>query len=155
MISIGTKAPEFRLPDTARTDRALSEFSGKKTVIAFFPGAFTGVCDREMCTFRDSMDELNKLDASVVGISVDSPFVNGAFAAKYNLTFPLLSDYNRNVIDLYGVGLPDFAGLSGYKVAQRSVFIVDDAGVVRFKWIAPNPGVEPDYEEVRRELARI
>ena len=131
MIEVGTPAPDFTLVDTMREAKSLQDFKGRSTVLAFFPGAFTGVCEKELCTFRDSMAELNDLNANVVGISVDAPFSNGAFAERNALQFPLLSDYRREAVESYGVALPDFAGMSGYTAAQRSVFILDAEGVVR------------------------
>ena len=155
MIEVGTPAPDFTLVDTTREAKSLQDFKGRSTVLAFFPGAFTGVCEKELCTFRDSMAELNDLNANVVGISIDGSFSNGAFKDRNALQFPLLSDYRREAIEAYGVALPDFAGMPGYTAAQRSVFILDAEGVVRYKWIAENPGIEPNYDEVKAELAKL
>ncbi len=154
MVTVGTSAPQFTLLDTERAKRALAEFAGKKVLLAFYPGAFTGVCDKEMCSLRDAMAEFNSLDAQVVGISVDSPFANKAFKEKYQLAFPLLSDFDRSVIRSYGVELQNFAGIDGYNVAQRSVFILDRNGKVAWKWVAEKPGIEPDYAAVRDALAK-
>lgn len=128
---------------------------GKRTILAFFPGAFTGVCTREMCTFRDSMQALQGLEAQVVGISVNDPFTNKGFAEVNNLQFPLLSDYTRETIKKYDVVQVDFGGLKGYNTAKRSVFALDKNGVVRYKWVSDDPGKEPDYEEIKRQVARI
>ncbi|HXG39095.1 MAG TPA: peroxiredoxin [Bacteroidota bacterium] len=154
-VQVGSKAPSFTLVDTDKKPRSLSEFQGKKLVLAFFPGAFTGVCTKEMCALRDSMSRLNELDAQVVGISVDSPFANKGFAEKNNLQFPLLSDYTRTAVKAYGVELPNFAGLEGYTVAQRSVFVLDKDGIVRYAWVAENPGIEPNYEELTKAVSSI
>ncbi len=152
---VGDKAPAFTLTDTDKIPRSLSEFLGKNTVLAFFPGAFTGVCTKEMCTFRDSMSNFSTLNAQTVGISVDGPFANKAFATQYNLQFPLLSDYNREVVKLYGIELGNFAGLPGYIAAKRSVFVLDKAGVVRYSWISDSPGVEPNYAEITKALEAV
>lgn len=154
MVNVGTTAPQFTLKDTDRVPRSLGEFAGKKLLLAFYPGAFTGVCDKEMCTLRDSMAEFNSLEAEVIGISVDSPYANKAFKEKYQIAFPLLSDFDRSVIRMYGVELQDFGGLAGYSVAQRSVFILDREGKVTWKWVAERPGIEPNYPEVREALAK-
>lgn len=154
-VVVGKLAPDFTLPDTERKLKKLSEFRGKKLVLAFFPGAFTSVCTKEMCTFRDSMARLNELKAQVVGISVNDPFSNKGFVEKNLLTFPLLSDYNREVVRLYDIELKDFAGLKGYSVAKRSVFILDKNGVVRYRWVSEDPGMEPNYEEVKKMLEKI
>jgi len=126
---------------------------GKKTVLAFFPGAFTGVCTKEMCTFRDSMQALGELEAQVVGISVNDPFSNKAFAEANRLQFPILSDYTRETVKRYDVFHENFAGLKEYTAAKRSIFILDDKGIVRYKWISEDPGKEPNYEEIKSKLA--
>ena len=154
-VQVGDKAPEFTLVDTDKKPRSLSEFLGKKTVLVFFPGAFTGVCTKEMCTFRDSMSRFNEVDAQIVGICVDAPFSNKAFATQNNLQFPILSDYGRSTVKAYGIVLDDFAGLKGYAAAKRSVFILDKGGVIRYAWISDNPGVEPNYDEVSKALSSI
>ncbi len=154
-VEVGQQAPEFTLYDTDRKERSLSEFKGQNVVLAFFPGAFTGVCTTEMCTFRDRLEQFNTLSAQVLGISVDGAMAQKAFSDQNNLNFPVLSDFQRKVVAQYGVELPNFAGMEGYVAAQRAVFVVDKAGVVQFKWVAPNPGVEPDYDEVKDAVAKL
>jgi len=149
-IDVGQKAPDFTLPDTNLKPRRLSEFFVKNVVLAFYPGAFTSVCTKEMCVFRDSLAKLSDLKAQVIGISVNDPFSNKAFAEANRLNFPLLGDYNREVVRLYDVAATDFAGLKGYTAAKRSVFIIDRKGNVRYKWVSENPRVEPNYEEIER-----
>ncbi len=151
-IEINSKAPDFKLFDTDRKERSLNEFKGKKVVLAFFPGAFTGVCTKEMCAFRDSMSNLNNLNAQVIGISVDAPFSNKAFSEANNLNFPILSDYTRKVSEAYGGLYNDFIGLQGYSASKRSVFVIDQSGVVRYKWITEEPGKEPPYDEITNIL---
>lgn len=152
MIDLGNKAPDFKLFDTDRKERSLNEFKGKKVVLAFFPGAFTGPCTKEMCTFRDSMANLNNLNAQVIGISVDAPFSNKAFSDANKLNFPILSDYTRNVSQKYGGVYNDFVGLQGYSASKRSVFVIDQTGVVKYKWVSEDPGKEPPYEEITKIL---
>jgi peroxiredoxin len=98
------------------------------------------------------MARFNELNAQVVGISVDSPFANKAFASQNNLQFPLLSDFARSTVKAYGIVLDDFAGLTGYSAAKRSVFVLDKEGVVRYSWISDNPGVEPNYDEITKAV---
>jgi peroxiredoxin len=155
MVSIGEKAPSFNLINHKREAVSLEQFLGKKVVLAFFPAAFTGVCEKELCTFRDSLAELNQADGTVLGIAVDAPFSNAAFAEKNKLNFPILSDYTRAAVQAYGVAHDDFAGMPGYTAAKRSVFVVDREGVVRYAWVGPNPGVEPDYAEVKKAVAAL
>jgi peroxiredoxin len=154
-VTVGNKAPDFTLVDADRKPRSLKEFQGKNIVLAFFPGAFTGVCTKELCTFRDSMSRFNELNAQVLGISVDAPFANKAFATQNNLQFPLLSDYSRTALKAYGIVHEGFAGLDGYSAAKRSVFVVDKSGTVRYAWISDNPGVEPNYDEVTKALSAL
>jgi len=154
-ISVGQKAPDFTLPDTELKPRRLRDFLDNKVVLAFYPGAFTSVCTKEMCTFRDSIAKLSDVKAQVVGISVNDPFSNKGFAERNMLNFPLLSDYNREVVGLYGVAAKDFAGLKGYTAAKRSIFIVDRERTVRYVWISEDPRAEPNYEEIERVLEEI
>lgn len=151
-LNVGDKAPDFTLPDTERKARSLSEFMGRKTVLAFFPGAFTSVCMKEMCALRDSLSRPGELNAQVVGISVDSPFANKAFAIQNNLSFPLLCDYGRKIVKLYQVALADFAGLRGYTAAKRAVFVLTEDGIIKYKWVSDDPGVEPNYDEIMNAL---
>jgi peroxiredoxin len=154
-IKVGDKAPDFSLPDTSLKVRKLKDFVGKKVVLAFFPGAFTSVCTKEMCTFRDSLARFNDLKAEVIGISVNDPFSQKGFANDNELTFTLLSDYNRDVVKLYGVAATDSLGLKGYTSAKRSVFVLDSKGIVRYAWVSEDPRVEPNYKEVEEALAKI
>jgi len=152
MVEIGEKLPDFTLMDMDFKKRSLKEWRGQKLVLAFFPGAFTGVCKKEMCTLRDDLAKLEKLNAQVVGISVNDPFSLKGFHEDNSLNFPLLSDYTRETVKAYGVELKDFAGLKGYNVAQRSIFIADGDGVLRWKWVSNDPGVEPKYTDIERQL---
>jgi len=151
-LTVGSKAPDFTLVDTDRKPRSLKEFTGKRVVLAFFPGAFTGVCTKEMCTIRDAMASFNAMAAQVVGISIDSPFANKAFVDQNKLAFPVLSDYTKEVSKSYCGLYDDFAGLKGYTAAKRAVFILDAAGIVKNVWICDSPGNEPPYEEITKAL---
>ena len=154
MLNIGEKAPDFVLYDSEKKQRKLSEFltKGRKTILAFFPGAFTGVCTQEMCSFRDMHGELQKLNGVVVGVSVDAPFAQKAFVEKNGLTFPLLCDFKREVIQTYGVVWKNLGGVEGYVCANRAIFLLDDSGKVIFKWVADNPGQLPDFEAIKKAL---
>lgn len=154
MTNVGQTASDFKLLDADKKERSLSEFlvKGHRTILAFFPGAFTGTCTQEFCTFRDMFDELKKMNGELVAISVDSPYASKAFAEKNNFTFPLLCDFNRDVVRKYGVELKDFGGMKGYTAATRAIFVLDDKGKVTYKWAAPNPGVLPNFDEVKKAL---
>lgn len=149
---VGQKAPDFALPDADMKVHKLSDYRGKKTVLAFFPAAESPVCTAEMCTLRDSMDELRDYGAQVLGISVDGPFSNKFFTVNRHLNFPVLSDYDRKVISKYGIVMKNLASLKGYNAAKRSVFILDEQGKVRYRWVSDNPLVEPNYAEIKEFL---
>jgi peroxiredoxin len=155
LLKVGDKAPDFTLPDTNLKQRSLEEFLVGKTVLAFFVGAFTSVCTKEMCRFRDSMARLIDLEAQIVGIAVTDPFSNKAFAEKNRLTFPILSDYKREVTKAYGIELPHFAGLRDYMTAKRAIFILDNEGIVRYRWVSTDPSDEPKYSEIEEFLAKM
>lgn len=148
-VEVGQQVPDVMLVNADRKAVRLRELLGKPTVLAFFPGAFTGVCTKEMCALRDGMAAFNALDAQVIGISVDSPFAQKAFADAHALNFTLLSDYNREAVRAFDVQDPHFAGGTLPGVAMRSVFVLDAKGVVRYKWVAPAQTTEPDYAEVQ------
>lgn len=152
MSLVGKPAPATNLFGMDKKPLSLESFRGSQVVLAFFPGAFTGVCEKEMCALRDSMAEFNKLNAKILGICVDPPAALTAFQAKTGAEFPFATDYTRETTRAFGVIWPNFAGLPGYEVANRSVFVLDANGVVTYEWIAPNPGVEPDYAAVKAAL---
>ena len=148
MANIGDAAPSFTLKNTAKEDVNLADYAGKTVILVFYPGAFTGVCDKEMCAFQDNMVKLNEANTAVLGISVDSPWANAEFARKYNLEFDLLSDLDREVVNSYDAAFVGLGGIEGYVCANRVVIVIDKNGVVQHRWVAENPGVEPDYDAV-------
>ncbi len=145
-VAVGSKAPDFTLTNQDRQPVTLSQLKGKPVVLAFFPAAFSSVCAKEMCTFRDSMAQLGKANAQVFGISVDTFFTLKAFQEQQKLTFPLLSDFNKQVIRDYGVFNEDMIGLKG--IAKRAVFVIDKDGIVRHQEVLEDARNEPDYEKV-------
>jgi len=153
LVNVGDKAPDFTLVNQNMEKVSLSDFKNDAVVLAFYPGAFTGGCTKEMCTIRDEIAVLEDLNAHILGISVNDPFTNKAFHEENVLTFPLLCDYNREVVKLFDVYHTDFAGLKGYTTAKRSVFIIN-SGVIDYKWVTDDPGVMPPYDEIKAELAK-
>ncbi|MGI0024214.1 MAG: redoxin domain-containing protein [Nitrososphaera sp.] len=151
---IGERAPEFELPDADMKMHRLSDYRGKKTILAFFPAAESPVCTAEMCALRDSLDQLRDLGANVIGISVDGPFANKFFIQNRHLNFPVLSDYKRDVIKRYGIVMKNLGPLKDYDAAKRSVFILDSSGSVVYRWISDNPLVEPNYDEIKEALKK-
>jgi peroxiredoxin len=151
-IDVGAKAPDFELPNEEREPVLLSaQLQKGPVVLAFFPAAFSSVCTTEMCTFRDSAAELNKVGANVLGISVDTFFALKAWKDAEKLNFPLLSDFNKTVIRQYGVVNPDMIGLKD--IAKRAVFVIDRNGVVKHREVLEDARNEPDYNKIKQALA--
>lgn len=144
----------FTAPAVTKDEIREYSFEGEDTtVLAFFPGAFTEVCTKEMCQFRDSMKQLDEMDVDVLGISVDSPFALDEFRKQNDLNFPLISDNNKEIIDQYGVRT-DFMDIGYNGLAKRSVFVVKDGEVV-YSEIMDDPSNLPDMDKLRDKLENI
>jgi glutaredoxin-dependent peroxiredoxin len=143
-LDVGSAAPDFTLMNQDRQPVTLSAQRGHPVVLAFFPAAFSSVCTKELCTFRDQLSTLNTAQARVFGISVDTFFTLKAFQSDQGLTFPLLSDFNKDVIRLYEVYNPDMIGLKG--IAKRAVFVVDTGGIIRHREVLEDARNEPNYD---------
>ena len=152
-IDVGSKAPDFTLMNQDREPVSLSDHRGHPVVLAFFFAAFSSVCSKELCTFRDQLSRLNKANAQVFGISVDTFFTLKAFQNAEGLTFPLLSDFNKQVIRDYGVFNEEVIGLKG--IPKRSVFVLDRAGIVRHREVLEDARNEPNYEKVLEVVAAL
>ena len=154
VAEVGAKAPDFTLPNQDREPVTLSEqLKNGPVVLAFFPAAFSSVCTTEMCNFRDSAADLNKVKATVLGVSVDTFFAQKAWADSMKLNFPLLSDFNKTVVRQYGVVNPDMIGLKD--IAKRAVFVIDKSGTVRHREVLEDARNEPDYAKVTQALAGL
>jgi peroxiredoxin len=149
-----TQAPAFTLKQKTADglkDVSLSDNAGKKkTVLLFFPLAFTGVCTDELCSVSAGLDQYDSANAAVWGISIDSPFAQEAFAKQAGIKIPLLSDFNKEVAKAYDVLYEDFIGLKG--VAKRSAFVVDESGRITFSWSSDDPKQLPPFEEIKAAL---
>jgi peroxiredoxin len=152
-VDVGAKAPDFTLTNQDREPVTLSAQRGHPVVLAFFPAAFSSVCTKELCTFRDSLARLNKANAQVYGISVDTFFTLKAFQDNQKLTFPLLSDFNKQAIRDFGVFNEDMIGLKG--IAKRAVFVIDKDGVVRYREVLEDARNEPDYDKVLSAVSSL
>jgi peroxiredoxin len=153
-VEAGSKAPDFTLMDQDRKPVTLSAaLKDGPVVLAFFPAAFSSVCQTEMCTFRDSIATLGASKAQVFGISTDTFFALKAWHDQQGFGFPLLSDYNKDVIRLYGVSNPDMIGLKD--IAKRAVFVIDGHGIVRHREVLDDARNEPAYDKVTAALAAL
>ncbi len=153
-LKVGDIAPDFTLNNQDGEAVSLSSFKGKKVVLLFFPAANTGVCTKEMCTFRDELKVFENLNAQVLGVSVDMHFSLKMFHEKNNYNFPLLSDFNKKVIAAYDVVLDVFVpGKFDYAgTAKRAAFVIDENGKLIYTEVLASPGEEPNYEAVKKVL---
>ncbi len=157
-LQIGDVAPNFTLRNTSNETVTLSDFKGKSNVVLlFFPAVGTGVCEKELCSTRDSMKDYENLDAQVFGISVDSPFSQKLWVDKHKFNFALLSDFNKEVAPAYGAfyelwlaGKWDLKG-----VAKRAAFVIDKNGLVQYTEVLENAGEEPNYNAVQETLKKL
>jgi peroxiredoxin Q/BCP len=124
---VGKPAPDFNLPDQLGQRHTLREYRGKWLVLYFYPKDDTPGCTKEACSFRDDLDQLSKLGASIVGVSVDDSESHAAFAKKYHLQFPLLADKGAETARRYGASVD----LLMMKFARRYTFLIDPKGNVR------------------------
>jgi peroxiredoxin len=156
-LKVGTDAPDFTLKTKnaeGLVDVTLSKNYGKKnTVLLFFPLAFTGVCTQEMCDVSGGISAYESLNATVYGISVDSPFAQEVWAQKEKITIPLLSDLDKIVIKAYDIVFPALAGIGD--TAARSVFVIDKQGKIAYMEQTPSPKEIPDFNKVKQALAQL
>lgn len=153
-VTVGQEAPDFTLKRKTADgleDVTLSSYRGKQNVVLLFvPLAFTSVCTDELCSVSGGLADYEGLDAQVLGVSVDSPFAQEAWARASDITIPLLSDFNKEVSAAYGAQYDDLLGLNG--VAKRSAFVIDKSGVVRFASVSDDPKVVPDFDAIKQCL---
>ena len=156
-IPVGSKAPDFSLKSkeaSGLVDVKLSNNFGKKnTVLLFFPAAFTSVCTKEMCDITAGLNSYSALNAEVVGISIDTPFAQEAWAQKEKIQLTLASDLNKQVIKQYDVVFPMLAGVGD--TAARAAFVIDKNGVVQYSEQTPTPKDLPNFAKVKETLARL
>lgn len=156
-ISVGTKAPDFNLKSkqaSGLVDVKLSNNLGKKnTVLLFFPAAFTSVCTKEMCDISAGLNGYSSLNAEVIGISVDTPFSQEAWAQKEKISITLASDLNKEVIKKYDVVFPMLVGIGD--TAARAAFVIDKHGVVQYSEQTPSPKELPNFQKVKETLEKL
>jgi peroxiredoxin len=156
-ISVGSKAPDFSLKSKQASgvvDVKLSNNVGKKnTVLLFFPLAFTSVCTKEMCDITAGLNAYSNVNAEVIGVSVDSPFAQEAWAQKEKIGITLASDLNKTTAKAYGVLLDDLLGFGS--TAARAAFVIDKNGVVQYSEQTPSPKELPNFAAIQQTLSKL
>ena len=156
-IAVGTKAPDFSLKSkqpSGVVDVKLGNNLGRKnTVVLFFPLAFTGVCTKEMCDITAGLSAYSGLNADVIGISVDSPFAQEAWAQKEKIGITLASDLNKTTAKAYGVLLDDLLGFGS--TSARAAFVIDKNGVVQYGEQTPTPKELPNFNAIKETLGKL
>lgn len=158
-LNIGDKAPDFTLNSFSHSDQpveyTLSSYAGKENVVLlFFPMAFTGVCTEQMCSVSDTLGDFENANAKVFGISTDGTFVQKEFAKANGIKFPLLSDYNREVIGNYDMMHPVFA--HGQKnTAKRGAVVIGKDGLVKYVEVTENPGVQVNFDKLAEAVKNL
>ena len=161
-LQTGDSAPDFTLTSLGKDGPELVTLSqitsGKNTLLLFFPMAFTGGCTTEMCDVSANLDRYTELGAQVFAVSGDNPFAQAAWAEKEGINVPLLSDYEHQVAQQWGVAYDSFLpdkNLTMGGVTKRSAFVIDGEGVIRYAEVNDNPGQNPDFEAIQSILAGL
>ena len=148
---VGSEAPDFTLPGLRLSGTeveigsyTLSAERGHPVVLAFYPGDETAVCTRQMCSYSSGLEEFTGLGATVWGISPQDLVSHEKFALKHDLRLPLLADVDRTAVEAYGIGLGS--------ALRRAVFIVDAAGIVRYRHVALVGLTYRSVDTLKREL---
>ena len=152
MLATGTTAPDFTLPNGPGTEVALADLLSEGPVVVFFyPHAYSSVCTEEFCGVRDDWSAWSELNASVVGISVNTPFVVAQWKQELGLPFALLSDFNKDTSAAYDAMYDEFFGLKG--VSKRSAYVIGTDGTITYAWQSEDAGVQPDMNAIKAALA--
>lgn len=156
-LPVGTKAPDFTLKSMGQNgleDITLSANLGvQATVLLFFPFAFTGVCTQEFCDITAGLSRYSDLNADVIGVSVDSPFAQDAWAKKEKITIKLASDLNKTVVRAYDVLTPNLADIGD--AAARAAFVIGKDGVIYYSEQTPTPKELPNFEAIDTILKNL
>lgn len=153
-LKVNDKAPEFKLQNTEREFVNLSDYKGERNVVLlFYPLAFSSVCTTELCSTRDNLKIYEAFNAEVLGISIDSFFVQKAFKDSQNINFQLLSDFNKEAASSYGILNENFFGMNG--VSNRSAFVIDKEGLIKYAEVLEDSSDIPDFNAIQSVLAEL
>jgi peroxiredoxin Q/BCP len=162
-LDVGDRAPDFELRGTGEKTYRLSDYGGHNLILAFYPGDATTVCTKQFCSYRDHGDQLDALDAEVLGISPQSVDSHEHWVKEQELNVPLLADEDLAVAKRYGVTgwigpLARLAGLKdapGGRYVQRAIFVIDGEGVVRHKTVSRTGSSYESVEDLERAVAAL
>ena len=155
-LQSGDQLPDVTLPSHANTQVRLATYAeGRPLVVLFFPLAFTSTCTEEMCTLGEDLATYQNLNAKVVAISVDSPWVLDRFRGECGAEFPFLSDFNRDATRAFGVEREGPLGPGLMGVSDRAAFVVAPDGRIVYAWRSLNPGVLPPFDEIKQTLREL
>jgi peroxiredoxin len=153
-MEVGQKAPDFSLFDSDKNKVSLLDYRGSNALLLFFPLAFTSVCTAELCDMRDNLKMYEQLNVQPLGISVDSLYSLKKFKEEQGLNFPLLSDFNKEVSELYGSLYETFSyGMKG--VSKRSAFLIDAEGIIQYAEVLENASLQPDFRSIQVKLREL
>ncbi len=145
--NVGQPAPNFIGITDDNSELELSTLKGNIVILYFYPRAYTPGCTKEACSFRDNMIRLTGMGVKVIGVSTDSLKRQSGFKAKHDLSFPLIADTDKKIVDLYGVKR------AGIGIAKRVTFLIDQEGVIRFVW--PKVSVEGHVDEIIAKISEL
>lgn len=152
-MKVGETIDDFVLKDTNGNDLRLSDhLSDRKTLILFFPLAFSSICTDEMCHYRDNMKLYKSLSTNIIGISVDSFLTLREFKRANNLPFPLVSDFNKKVTSQFDVLNEDYYGMKG--VAKRAAFVINHEEVIEYAEVLEDSDSLPDFKSIQKALEK-
>ena len=156
MVEVGQKAPDFTMLSDEGKPVTLSKALGRgPVVLSFYVWDFTNVCQGQLCALRDSLGILQRMGATVFGISTDSHHSHRVFKQQNGINYPLLSDWNKTVTKTYGVQYDKFGDFGLQGVSKRAVFVLDRDGIVRYRWVTEDPKVPPDHQRVLDEVKKL
>lgn len=148
----GDPAPNVSLVSHENRQISLADFAGQPLLVLFFPLAFTSTCTEELCTVGNDLAAYQALDARVVAVSVDSPFVLKRFREECGASFPFLSDFHREAAEAFGVLRAQPLGPGLRNTSERAAFVLDGGGTIRYAWHSTNPSVLPPFGEIKEAL---
>ena len=155
-LQVGDRAPGFILYDSGKAKISLGDYAGKKNILLlFFPLAFTGTCTKQLCMVRDDIGKYDNETTEVLGISVDSVYALAKYKEEQFFTYPLLSDFNKDVSAAYSCLYENFGSLGMHGVSKRAAFIIDKMGIIQYAEILENAHEIPNFTQIDHKLEEL